>query len=211
MTNAVQAIFAVFWSARMDLNLIAGGVTGNTSAQSLGMIQDYRTGGILGSTPRILTYVQLAAVPIGAAAVAIMYPLLISRFSLGAGGLTAPTGIKLANMAVLLSRGIDAFPPYALLATVVAVPIGTGAAVVTESCKAWWVAWIPSVPAFGFALILPGDLNIPIAIGGIAGWAWLTLSRVTYERYAVTVASGLIAGEAIIGGLVLPVYLWLWP
>ena len=58
--------------------------------------------------------------------------------------------------------------------------------------------------AFGFALILPGDLNISIAVGGIAGWVWMNLSRRTYDQYAVTVASGMIAGEALLGGLILP-------
>ncbi len=211
MTNAMQALFAALAPAQVELNLIAGGVAGHASAQSQGMIQDYRAASILGSTPRLLTYVQLAAVPIGAAAVATMYPLLIAKFGLGGGGLTAPPAIKLVNMAILLSHGLDALPPHALAATAAAVVIGVAVAVVTDSSQAWWVDWIPSVPAFGFALILPGVLNIPIALGGILGWAWLRWSRVTYERYAITAASGLIAGEAIVGGLLLPVYYWFQP
>jgi uncharacterized oligopeptide transporter (OPT) family protein len=67
------------------------------------------------------------------------------------------------------------------------------------------VNWIPSVAGFGFALILPGELNIPIGVGGILGWIWMKGSPVTFERYAITVASGFIAGEALLGGLVLPV------
>jgi uncharacterized oligopeptide transporter (OPT) family protein len=66
------------------------------------------------------------------------------------------------------------------------------------------VGWIPSVAAFGFALILPGDLNISIAAGGIAGWVWMKLARESYDRYAITVASGMIAGEALLAGLILP-------
>ena len=33
----------------------------------------------------------------------------------------------------------------------------------------------------------------------------MRLSRPTYEQYAITVASGMIAGEALLGGLVLPI------
>jgi hypothetical protein len=33
----------------------------------------------------------------------------------------------------------------------------------------------------------------------------MNVSRQTYDRYAITVASGLIAGEALLGGLILPV------
>jgi OPT family oligopeptide transporter len=206
MANALQALFAVFWPTHVGLNLIAAGMAGNTSSQSEGTIQDYKTGKIIGSTPRILTYVQLSAVPIGAAAVAIMYPLLVSRYGLGAEGLAAPTGLKIANMAVLLSRGFDALPRYALEATVAAAVAGVVIGAVREKSNRPWTRWIPSVAGFGFALILPGELNIPVALGGIAGWIWMNVSRPTYDQYAVTVASGMIVGEALLGGLILPIF-----
>lgn len=109
-------------------------------------------------------------------------------------------------MAVLLSLGSDALPQYALQATIAAAVIRVGIATVREKSHAPWAERIPSVPAFGFALILPGVLNIPIAAGGIAGWVWTRLSRATYDRYAITVASGMIVVEALLGGLVLPVW-----
>jgi uncharacterized oligopeptide transporter (OPT) family protein len=47
-------------------------------------------------------------------------------------------------------------------------------------------------------------LNIPIALGGVAGFVWRRFHRQTYDRYAITVASGMIAGEALLGGLLIP-------
>src|SRR5258706_9877052 len=128
-------------------------------------MQDFKSGRIVASTPRILTYVQLAAVPIGAAAVAIMYPLLMKKYGLGVG-LNAPTGVKLSNMAVLLSQGFSALPAHAAEATIAAAILGVVIAIVQNK---WHVPWIPSTAAFGFALILPGTLNIPMGIGGISG------------------------------------------
>ena len=205
MANALQALFAVFWPSHIGLNLIAAGMAGSTTSQAEGTIQDYKTGKLIGSTPRILTYAQLAAVPIGAAAVAIMYPFLVGRYGLGPEGLTAPTGLKIANMAVLLSRGPSALPRFALEATIAAAVAGIAIAVIRERSDAPWTRFIPSVAGLGFSLILPGELNVPTALGGIAGWLWMRLSRETYERYAITVASGMIAGEALLGGLVLPI------
>jgi uncharacterized oligopeptide transporter (OPT) family protein len=202
MMNGLQAVFAVFWPGATGHNLIAAGVAGSTSAQGSGTMQDYKTGQIVGSTPRVLTWVQLAAVPIGAAAVAIMYPLLTRAYDLGGASLPAPTGIKIANMAVLLSKGLEAFPSGALTWTVIAAVVGLVLPILQHVLR---VGWIPSAAGFGFGLILPGTLNIPMAIGGILGWLWLRANRPSYDRYAVTVASGLIAGEAILGGLVLPV------
>lgn len=206
MANALQALFAIFWPAHISSNLIAAGIAGNITSQAEGMIQDYKTGKIIGSTPRVLTYVQLATVPIGAAAVAIMYPILIDKYGLGGNGLTAPTGLKIANMAVLLSRGVGALPKYALMTTIIAAVAGIAISVVRERSNAFWTTWIPSVTGFGFALILPGELNIPIALGGIAGWVWMKTSRRTYDRYAIAIASGMIAGEAVLGGLFMPLF-----
>src|SRR5262249_9281642 len=82
MMNGLQAIFGVFWPGGIGHNPIAAGMAGSCNSQGQGTIQDYKTGQIIGSTPRILTWVQLGAVPIGAAAVAVMYPLLLKRYVL---------------------------------------------------------------------------------------------------------------------------------
>lgn len=201
MMNGLQAVFAVFWPTSIGFNLLASGVAGSCNAEGQGTIQDFKTGRLVGSTPRILTWVQLAAVPIGAAAVAIMYPLLTARYKLGEE-LTTPTGVKIANMAILLSQGLEAFPRGALLWTIIASVTGILMVLVIHF---WKIEWLPSAAGFGFGLILPGTLNIPIAIGGIGGWLWMTYHRPSFDRFAVTVASGFIAGEALLGGLILPV------
>ncbi len=201
MANSLQAVFAIFWPQQISLNLIAAGMAGDGNAQAEGTMQDFKTGQIVGSTPWILTCVQLCAIPIGAAAVAIMYPLLIARYGLGGDGLIAPTGLKLANMAVLLSKGISAFPQGALLATAIAAVLGMVFTLLEARYK---IRWLPSAAGLGFALILPGLLNIPVAMGAILGWLWEKLSPESYAQYHVTLASGLIGGEALIAGLLLP-------
>jgi OPT family oligopeptide transporter len=206
MMNALQAVFGVFWAGSVGHNLVAAGMAGSCNAQGGGTIQDYKTGKLLGSTPRVLTWVQLAAVPIGAAAVAIMYPLLKQRYTLGSPALSAPTGLKIANMAVLLGQGLDALPEGALLWTAIAAVVGILLPVLNHFPQS---DWMPSAGGFGFGLILPGTLNIPMAIGGILAFIWARRHRPSFDRYAVTVASGFIAGEALLGGLVLPVVAWL--
>jgi uncharacterized oligopeptide transporter (OPT) family protein len=200
MANTLQAIFRAF-SPSISHNLVAAGMAGNINSQGEGLMQVFKTGKLVGSTPRVLTWVQFWAVPIGAAAVAIMYPLLIARYGLGGDGLAAPTGLKLANMAVLMSKGISAFPPGALWWTVIAAVAGI--AISLGKDKFNW-HWLPSAAGFGFALILPGTLNLPMALGAIIGWIWMKTARESYEQHYVTVASGFIGGEALIAGLILP-------
>jgi uncharacterized oligopeptide transporter (OPT) family protein len=202
MMNGLQAIFAAFWPSGVGHNLIAAGMAGSCNSQGQGTIQDYKTGKLIGSTPRILTWVQLAAVPIGAAAVAVMYPLLTKHYTLGGPKLLAPTGIKIANMAVLLSQGVDAFPKGALLWTVIASVAGV---LMVLAQHFWRWEWLPSATGLGLGLILPGTLIVPMVIGGVLAWFWERTDKASFDRYAITAASGLIAGEALLGGLVLPV------
>jgi uncharacterized oligopeptide transporter (OPT) family protein len=201
MMNGLQAIFAVFWQSNVGHNLIAAGMTGTGASQGGGTIQDYKTGQIIGSTPRLLTWVQLAAVPIGAAAVSIMYPILTQRYRLGED-LTTPTGVKIANMAMLLAQGFDALPRGVLFWTIMAAVVGIGLTVVNHFLQS---EWMPSAGGFGLGLILPGTLTVPMAIGGITGYVWMRSHRPSYDRYMVTLASGFIAGEALLGGLILPI------
>jgi len=201
MMNGLQAIFGVFWPGAVGHNLIAAGMSGSCNSQGQGTIQDYKTGQIIGSTPRILTWVQLAAVPIGAAAVAIMYPQLTRIYEIG-NTLPAPTGVKIANMAVLLSQGIDAFPRGALLWTVIASLAGILITVAKEYLHS---NWLPSPTGLGLGLIIPGVTIVPFALGGIIGWIWENTAKASFDRYYVTIASGLIVGEALLGGMLVPV------
>jgi hypothetical protein len=205
MMNGLQAIFGVLWPGSVGHNLIAAGMAGSCNAQGEGTIQDYKTGQILGSTPRVLTWVQLAAVPIGAAAVAIMYPLLLQRYELGGKEMPAPTGIKIANMAVLMAQGAAALPRGALLWTVLAAVAGVLLVLLKHRFQ---FGWLPSATGLGLSLLLPGTIIVPLAVGGIAGWIWKRGFPASYERHMVTVASGLIAGEALLGGVVLPALQW---
>ncbi len=76
--NSLQVVFAAIWPQNIAHNLVAAGIAGGGNSQAEGMMQDFRTGQRVGSTPRLLTYTQLCAIPVGAAAVALMYPLLVT-------------------------------------------------------------------------------------------------------------------------------------
>ena len=75
LTNMMQGIFGALAPGQMHAPTSpSSGVTGSVASQSEGLMQDYKTGHMIGSTPRYLTYAQLIAVPVGAAAVALRLP-----------------------------------------------------------------------------------------------------------------------------------------
>ena len=65
--------------------------------------------------------------------------------------------------------------------------------------------WLPSAARIGFGLILPGTLTVPVAIGGALGWIWYRLAPGSFDRYRFSLAAGLIAGDALVSGILVPV------
>src|SRR5439155_4950440 len=100
LSNMMQGIFGVLAPGQILPNIASTGVTGSIATQSEGLMQDYKTGDMIGSTPRFLTYAQLLAVPIGAVTVSYVYPLLRNTYGIGGdNGLQSPISQRFAGFA----------------------------------------------------------------------------------------------------------------
>jgi uncharacterized oligopeptide transporter (OPT) family protein len=203
LTNMMQGIFGAIVPGNMLANLTASGVTGSIASQSEGLMQDYKTGHMIGSTPRYLTYAQLIAVPVGAAAVAIIYPLLRDTYGLGGdnpGALQSPISQRFAGLARILAGGIHALPTGALAALLVGVAVGVLLTLLESNPGAR--KWTPSPTGIGIGMLVPGSAVFAMFVGGVLGELWRMARRREYEQKAIPLASGLIAGEAIMATLI---------
>ena len=50
----------------------------------------------------------------------------------------------------------------------------------------------------GIGILVPFSVVFTMFIGGLVGWAWERYSKATADIYMVPLASGLIAGEALV-------------
>jgi uncharacterized oligopeptide transporter (OPT) family protein len=203
LSNLMQGVFGLIAPGNVAANMVASGTTGTIASESEGLMQDYRAGQMVGTSPRKLTYMQLLAIPVGAAAVSWMYPVLREKYTIGGDkGLTSPTAQKWAGFAEILSEGIEKLPQGALTALVVASILGIALAVLEALVKN--KALIPSPTALGIGMLVPGSVIVTMVIGGLIGSVWTRTSRQTSESYLTPLASGLIAGEALVA-VVVPV------
>ena len=201
LTNMMQGIFGALAPGNMMSNLTASGVTGSIASQSEGLMQDYKTGHMIGSTPRFLTYSQLIACPVGAAAVAVVYPLLRDTYGIGGEhGLQTPISQRFAGLARILSEGVSALPTGALAALLVGVAIGVFLTFLES--KPALRKWTPSPTGLGIGMLVPGSAVCAMFVGAVLGELWKKLQARKYEQHAVPLASGLIAGEAIVATLI---------
>jgi uncharacterized oligopeptide transporter (OPT) family protein len=170
-------------------------------------MQDYRAGQIIGSKPRNLTIMQLMAVPIGAAAVSWMYPVFVRSFGIidrtdpntGAlikAQLTSPISNKWSGFAQILKDGVSALPSSALWALVIFSVLGVVLTILET--RPGLKKWIPSPTGVGIGIIVPFSVVFTMFLGGLAGRVWESRYKSSAEVYLIPLASGLIAGEALV-------------
>ncbi len=199
LTNMMQAIFALLVPKNLVANLASSGTTGTIAVQSEAIIQDYKAGHILGSTPKFLTYSQLIAAPIGAAAVAISYPMLKETYGIGGDhGLSSPISVRIAGFANVLNKGFDALPKYALIAMVIGVVLG----ILIALGEVKWKKFMPSATGLGIGMMVPGSVVFTMVLGGILFSVWQRTHRKSADQIGIPLASGLIAGEAVMAILI---------
>lgn len=216
MANATQFLFGLIWPAHIRSNLTAAYVSANPQATSENVVPSFWVAQRLGGKFKTLILAQLIVIPIGAILTPFMFNMLERTYGIGLnpGQLAAPTGLKIATLAIVMEKGLAFLPHGALQASFIAIFIGVFFELMLAFKKTnaeghevsrFWMFPIPA--ALGFALILPATLNIGMAIGSVISAVWQRFAPgegKSFELYATPLASGLVAGEAMVGSILLP-------
>jgi putative OPT family oligopeptide transporter len=208
LSNMMQGVFALVAPGNVAANMTASGVTGTIATSSEAIMQDFKAGHMIGSTPRAMTLAQLLAVPVGAAAVAWTYPALVKTYGLTGPNaqLSSPISRKWAGFAQLLQDGFSKIAPSALWALVIFAVLGIVFTVLEAQPKL--KKWVPSPTGIGIGMLVPFSVIATMFVGGVAGTIWEKTNKRSSDQYMIPLASGLIAGEAIIA-VIVPVLLWM--
>jgi putative OPT family oligopeptide transporter len=193
ISNMMQALFAVVVPGNLVTNMAASGTTGTIATQSEAIMQDYKAGHLIGSTPRYLTYMQILAAPIGALTVAYIYPVLRDTYGIGGNGLSSPISVRWAGFAELLAGGASSLPITVLLWFGVGAVVGITLTILEQRWKK-----LPSPTGLGIGMVVPGSVVFTMVLGGLFGWLWERSRKQSSDRLSVPLASGMIAGEAIV-------------
>jgi uncharacterized oligopeptide transporter (OPT) family protein len=216
VSNMMQGVFALIAPGNIAANMVASGTTGTIAESSQSIMQDYKCGHIIGSKPRNITIMQLLAVPIGAAAVAWMYPVLVRTYGIydtvdpvtgvvTKALLTSPISNKWAGFAQILKEGVGALPSSALWALVIFSALGV-VLTLLES-RPGFKRFVPSPTGIGMGILVPVSVVFTMFLGGLIGLIWEKRWKTSADVYLLPVASGLIAGEALVA-VFAAIFLW---
>ncbi|MBA3819349.1 MAG: OPT/YSL family transporter [Deltaproteobacteria bacterium] len=207
LSNMMQGLFAAVAPGNIGANMVASGTAGTVATSSEMIMQDYKCGDMVGTKPRLLTIMQLMAIPIGAAAVSWIYPVfketygIVDRVDAATGEtikaqLTSPISNKWSGFAQILQDGVDALSPSALYALVIFSILGVILTVLESSKKL--KQWVPSPTGVGIGILVPFAVVSTMFIGGVIGWIWMKVNKRQADLYMVPLGSGFIAGEALV-------------
>jgi uncharacterized oligopeptide transporter (OPT) family protein len=62
--------------------------------------------------------------------------------------------------------------------------------------------WLPSATGVGLGMVIPFQYPLSFFLGALIGWAWKRRRPEHAARFTVPVASGVIAGESLVGVVV---------
>ena len=197
MGKVTQMVYGVLSPGSMSTNLMSAAITGSGASQAADMMQDLKTGHMLGASPLKQFKAQCVGIFFGILFAIPIYKLFDSAYTIGEGKVPAPAAHAWKAMAEVLSIGIDAMPDKSIYAVGVAIAFGIvlGLLKQVNSIK----NYMPSGLAMGIAFIVPPFYSIAMFLGTMAAYFWQKMRPAQAKALGFAIASGLVAGEGLMG------------
>jgi putative OPT family oligopeptide transporter len=201
--KVTQLTFGLIAPANPTANLMTANVTGGASDHCADMLQDLRTGQMIGATAEKQYVAQFFGVLAGSLAGSIAYLALIPdpKGMLITEEWPAPAVATWKAVAEVLSGGLSAMPSGAIAAMIVAAIAGLAIAMAERMLPERFAVWVPSAGAMGLSFVIPAWNAISLFLGAVAAAIVARLFPAWSERKMVVLAAGLVVGESLAGVL----------
>ncbi|MBI5838382.1 MAG: OPT/YSL family transporter [Candidatus Eisenbacteria bacterium] len=199
LSKITQLTFGVIKPGDMVTNLMTANITAGACSNASDLLTDLKSGYLLGANPRRQFIAQFFGVLVGGLAVVPVYFVLIPDVSvLGTEQWPAPAALVWKGVAELLSKGLNALHPTARIGLLVGASLGIVLPLL-EIAFPKAKKFIPSATGLGLAFTINGFNVISMFLGSCLALALRKGTPKFAEKYIVPGASGIIAGESLMG------------
>lgn len=170
---------------------------------SASLMQDFKTGWLLGASPAVMFYSQALGTIFGCFICPSLFVMLRSAWTIPTAdpnafitGIYAPIFRTLAVVAT--GSGFDALPKNCLwicLAFVIFAIVLNVAITIVGHFKPKYVTWIPDPSAMSIGIIVGASVPLEFFIGGLITWFWHRYQPETADYMKNYIASGFISGS----------------
>ncbi|MDX2132040.1 MAG: OPT family oligopeptide transporter [Planctomycetota bacterium] len=200
MGKVTQLLYALLAKGNVTVNLMSAGVTSAAGGASADLLTDLKSGYLLGANPRKQFLAQFFGCFFGTLSVVPAWYLMFPNKDV-LEEYNPPAANMWRAFAEALTKGLDSVPQTAQAAIVVGGLVGIllplAGALFPKSRK-----YLPSAMGLGLAWVVPFANSLSFAIGAVLTEVWRRVHAKQCEKYNTPVASGLIAGEALLAAVI---------
>ncbi|KAF4547675.1 Oligopeptide transporter-like protein [Elsinoe fawcettii] len=177
------------------INLLAGAISESGALQAGDLLQDLKTGHLLGASPKAQFYGQILGSAVGAVVSAAVYKLYTNVYDVPGGMFQVPTAYVWVFTARLVTgQGLpDKAAEWAAGAAVV-FTVFTVLRIYGK--EKFWRDFVPGGIAVAVGMYNTPSFTLARTIGGLMSWYWCGY-RKRSETPIIILASGLILGEGL--------------
>jgi uncharacterized oligopeptide transporter (OPT) family protein len=215
MGKIMQITYGVLIPQNATANLMTAGITSGAASSSADLLNDLKSGYLLGANPRRQFIAQFLGIFGGTAATVAGFKLLVPNATalnpttLADGTIVqpdfpAPAAVAWKAVADLFSSeaGIGGMHPTHRAAIWAGLGIGAGLVLLEKMVPKQNRKWIPSATGLGLGFILPFYYPLSMFCGALIAMTWERKNKKSHDDYMVPTSAGIIAGVSIIGVIV---------
>ncbi len=202
MGKVTQLLYAFLpgSAGNATINLMAAGATSSAGGSSADLLTDLKSGYLLGANPRRQFIAQFAGIFFGTAMIVPAWFLLVPNAA-ALEAFNPPATNMWVAVTKLLTAPNAALPPGALTAIVIGALVGILLPVI-EKLVPTARSFLPSAMGLGLSWVMPFQNTFSFAVGAVIAFVWMKVSRRSQEEFNVPIASGFVAGEALIAAAI---------
>jgi len=199
MGKITQLTFGALSPGNMSVNLMAANITAGAATSSADLLTDLKSGYLLGAHPRKQFIAQFAGIFIGTVVTVFAFRILVPDASvLGTDQFPAPAAQTWKGVAEAMALGLNTMHPVKIWSMVIGGLIGLILPILSRLFPKKQ-KWIPSPAGIGLAWVFHWFYGLLFFLGALIGYGWQKKNPKNSEEYLFPVASGVVAGGALMG------------
>ncbi len=208
MGKIMQLTYGVLIPQNATANLMTASITSNAASACADLLNDLKSGYLLGANPRRQFLAQAAGIVSGTIGTTLGFYLLVPDATalLGVNGgppaFPAPAAQAWRAVAEVFQHGIGNLHPLDRQLIYAGLILGAILTVIERVTPPNVRRYLPSATGLGLGLILPAYYAISMFAGAVIAAIWTRLDRERADEFIVPISSGLIAGISILGVVV---------
>jgi uncharacterized oligopeptide transporter (OPT) family protein len=204
----MQLTYGVLMPQSATANLMTASITSNSSLAAADLLNDLKSGYLIGANPRRQFLAQAMGILTGTVATVLCYFVLVPDATVLLGtashapAFPAPAAQQWKAVAEVFKYGLANLHPMSREAIYWGLAVGAALAVLEIFAPARLKKWVPSATGIGLGFVLPFFYPLAMFMGAVFAELARRTSKTWAERYLVAIAAGGIAGESIVGVIV---------